>query len=113
MAMKVLISGATGFIGSALASSCARDGLTRSVLARHAPRAAQLVPLATLHPWDATKGPPPAAAFQDVDVVVNLIGESIAGGRWTESRKKALRDSRVVGTHALVEALHRLERRPR
>lgn len=113
MPTKVLITGATGLIGSALASSCARDDIAVAVLARNAPRAAQLVPRATLHPWDATNGPPPEAAFQDVDVVVNLMGESIAGGRWTESRKKALRDSRLVGTRALVDAIRNLERRPR
>jgi uncharacterized protein (TIGR01777 family) len=46
-------------------------------------------------------------------VVVNLIGEPIGAGRWTEARRKRLRDSRVVGTRALVDALRGLPRRPR
>lgn len=110
---KILISGATGLIGSALAASCARDGLAVAALARNASRAAARVPRATLHPWDVTKGPPPETAFEDVDVVVNLIGESVSGRRWSEARKKRLRDSRIVGTRALVDSMRGLARRPR
>jgi uncharacterized protein len=109
---RVLITGATGLVGSALAASCARDGIAVAVLARNAPRATALAPRATLHPWDATKGPPPDAAFAGVDVVVNLMGESIGDGRWSDARKKALRDSRIVGTRALVDAIRGLGQRP-
>jgi NAD dependent epimerase/dehydratase family enzyme len=111
--MKVLISGATGLIGSALAQSCGRDGWQVSVLARNASRAAAAAPHAILHPWDATKGPPPESAFEGADVVVNLMGESIAGGRWSDARKKLLRDSRIVGTRAQVDTMRGLARRPR
>ena len=55
----------------------------------------------------------PRPAFEGVDVVVNLIGEPIAERRWNEARKKQLRDSRVVGTRALVDALRDLPQRPR
>jgi uncharacterized protein (TIGR01777 family) len=113
MAGGVAIAGATGFIGSALAAQCARDGIKVMALVRDTARAAERLPSATLHAWDATKGSPPAAAFEGVDVVVNLIGESVAGGRWTEVRRKRLRDSRVVGTRALVDALRGLSRPPR
>lgn len=113
--MRVLITGATGLIGSALAGSLARDGVPVAVLARDASRAAQLVPRATLHPWDATKGPAPEAAFEGVDVVVNLMGEPIAGRRWSEAHKKRVRDSRIVGTRSLVDAIRGLapEKRPK
>lgn len=109
----VAIAGATGLVGTALAASCARDGIRVSALVRDVARAAELLPTATLHPWDATRGSPPEAAFDGVDVVVNLAGESISGGRWTEARKKLLRDSRVVGTRALVDALRARKDRPR
>ena len=66
------------------------------------------MPSAKLHAWDATRGSPPAAAFDGVDVVVNLMGESVADKRWSDARKKQLRDSRVVGTRALVDALRDL-----
>jgi uncharacterized protein (TIGR01777 family) len=109
----VAITGATGLIGTALAQSCARDGMRVSALVRDTARAAERLPTATLHAWDATGGPPPDAAFEGVDVVVNLIGESISSGRWNEARKKRLRDSRVVATRALVDVLRGLSTRPR
>jgi uncharacterized protein (TIGR01777 family) len=110
---KVLIAGATGLIGSALVAALAEAGVAVAVLARNAGRAAELAPRAELHPWDATKGPAPEAAFRDVDVVVNLMGESISGRRWTDSQRKRIRDSRVVGTRALVDGIQGLARRPR
>jgi uncharacterized protein (TIGR01777 family) len=113
MASGVAITGATGLIGSALAASCARDGLRVSGLVRDTARGAERLPKATLHAWDGTAGPPPESAFEGVDVVVNLIGESISSGRWNEARKKRLRDSRVVATRALVDALRGLQSRPR
>ena len=109
----VAIAGATGLVGTALAASCARDEIRVAALVRDVARAAERLPTATLHAWDATRGSPPEAAFEGVDVVVNLAGESIADGRWTDARKKLLRDSRVVGTRALVDALRGLEARPR
>jgi uncharacterized protein (TIGR01777 family) len=109
----VAIAGATGLIGTSLAASCARDGIRVSALVRDTARAADLLPSATLHAWDATRGSPPADAFNDVDVVVNLVGEALADKRWGDTRKKQLRDSRVVGTRALVDAMRDLPRRPR
>ena len=109
----VAITGASGLIGSALAQACARDGMRVSALVRDTARAAERLPSATLHAWDATGGPPPEAAFEGVDVVVNLIGESVSSGRWNEARMKRLRDSRVVATRALVDVLRGLKDRPR
>jgi uncharacterized protein len=108
----VAITGATGFLGTALAASCVRDGIRVSALVRDTVRGAELLPSAKLHAWDSTRGSPPAEAFEGVDVVVNLMGEPI-DRRWTKERKKQLRDSRVVGTRALVDALRDLPRRPR
>lgn len=110
--MKVLITGATGLIGTALTKSLLGDGHQVGVLVRDVSRAAGRLPGATLHPWDATGGQPPEAAFEGVEAVVNLIGESIGGGRWTEARRKRLRDSRIIATRALVDALRGLGRRP-
>jgi uncharacterized protein (TIGR01777 family) len=109
----VAITGASGLIGTALAQACARDGLRVSALVRDTARAAERLPSATLYPWDAQQGPPPEAAFEGVDVVVNLVGESISSGRWNEARMKRLRDSRVVATRALVDVLRGLPARPR
>jgi uncharacterized protein (TIGR01777 family) len=113
MAGGVAIAGATGLMGTALAASCARDGIPVSALVRDTARGAERLPAAKLHAWDATRGSPPAAAFEGVDVVVNFIGEPVADKRWNDARKKQLRDSRVVGTRALVDALRDLPKRPR
>jgi len=109
----IAIAGATGQLGTAMAASCARDGIPVSALVRNTARGADLLPSAKLHAWDATRGSPPADAFDGVDVVINLLGENLAEKRWSDARKKQLRDSRVVGTRALVDALRDLPRRPR
>ena len=109
----IAIAGATGLIGTTLAASCARDGIPVSALVRDTARAADRLPSATLHAWDATRGPPPPGAFDGVDVVVNLVGEALADKRWSDERKKLLRDSRGGATRALVDALRDLPRRPR
>jgi hypothetical protein len=113
MPEKVLIAGATGLIGTALAASLARDGVPVVALVRDPKRAAARLPGATLHPWDAAQGPPPASVFDGVDAVVNLVGEPIAARRWSEPHKKRVRESRVHATKALVDALRAREARPR
>ncbi len=113
VAGTVVITGATGLIGSALAAACARDGIRVAALVRNTARAADRLPHATLHAWDATGGPPPDVAVAGAEVVVNLVGESLSAGRGSDARKKQLRDSRVVGTRALVDALRGVSPRPR
>jgi uncharacterized protein (TIGR01777 family) len=113
MPEKILIAGATGLVGTALAASCARDGITVAALVRDVARAAPRLPGATLHAWDAVKGPPPADAFEGVDAVVNLVGESVARRRWSAAHKQRVRDSRVTSTRLLVDALRAREKRPR
>jgi len=113
MPQGIVIAGATGLMGTALAASCARDGMGISALVRDTVRGAELLPAAKLHAWDATRGSPPVEAFEGADVVVHLIGEGVADKRWNDARKKVLRDSRVVATRALVDALRDLPRRPR
>jgi hypothetical protein len=50
--------------------------------------------------------------LEGLDAVVHLAGENIAGMRWTDEKKKAIRDSRVYGTRTLIEAFARLEKKP-
>jgi uncharacterized protein (TIGR01777 family) len=113
MAEKVLITGANGLIGTALAASLARDGHQVVGLVRDVGRSAARLPGAKLYAWDGTKGPVPAEALEGVDVIVNLAGESIGGKRWSEERKRVLRDSRVATTRALVDAVRARSQRPR
>ncbi len=109
--MKVLVTGATGLIGSALCDALlSRDdevvGLTRN------PGKARLSqPGVTWHAWEPTLERPPAAAFEGVDGVVNLVGEKI-DQRWTDEAKKKIMESRRTGTHNLVGTIAGLEQRP-
>jgi uncharacterized protein (TIGR01777 family) len=109
---KVVIAGATGLIGTALAASCARDGLAVTALVRDPGRASPRLPGATLVKWDGEKGPPPAEAIAGASAVVNLVGEPIAAKRWSEAQKRRVRESRVLATRALVDGLRAGEGRP-
>ena len=112
--MKVLVAGATGLIGTELVRSLVADGVGVHALVRDTVRGATQLPAgATLFAWDAVAGPPPATAFDGVDGVVNLVGESIGDRRWTEARRKQLRDSRIVSTRALVGEMRDRAVKPR
>ena len=110
--MRFLVAGATGFIGRHLTAALQAEAHEVVVLARDPERAAKALPGTRVVAWNGKVGLPPEAAFAGVDVVVNLIGESLAV-RWTEKRKRALRDSRILPTRALVERMEGLRRRPR
>ena len=107
--MRIVLAGATGFLGRPLAASLAADGHDVTSLTRGAPRqdgSSQLTwtPDGTAGAW--------ASALDGADAVVNLAGESIAGRRWSASRKQAMRDSRLLSTGSLVAAIERAGSRP-
>ena len=108
--MRTLVTGATGFIGRHLLPHLKRP----VVLSRFGSR--QRAALSALdvitYDWSFAKGPPPAQAFDGVEVVVHLAGESVAG-RWTRAKKQRILDSRVTGTSQLVTTLSQLARPPR
>lgn len=109
--MRFLVAGATGFLGRHLSAALRAAGHQLTALARDPARASGLLPGARIVEWNAMIGLPPEEAFAGVDVVVNLIGESVAK-RWTEARKRQFRDSRVVPTRALVERISGLTTPP-
>lgn len=116
--MHILLTGATGLVGTALVKRLAHMGHTVSILSRNAKRAQESlgVPL-TAHDWNPESNAAPARAFLEglrVDAVVHLAGESVAAGRWTVARKRAILESRQLGTRNLVQTLLGLppERRP-
>ena len=100
MAMKVVIAGGTGFLGSALADAWRRDGHEVVVLTRR-PRGAQQVAWSPGHGSDGEW----VTAVQSAAAVINLAGESIAGRRWTTARKASIRESRLRATRALAAAI--------
>ena len=110
--MKVLVSGASGFIGSALCDSLLVRGDTVVGLTRDPARARGTNPSVKWHAWEPTLERPPAAAFDGVDGVVNLLGEKI-NQRWTDEAKAKIMDSRKVATHNLASAIESLATKPK
>lgn len=109
--MRIAITGATGFIGKALLKALQERGDSVVAFSRNSARAkAQLGPSVECVEWDAvaeTVGPW-RDALKGCDALVHLAGESINGGRWTESFKHTLRSSRIQSTKLLVQALGQL-----
>src|SRR5947208_3594569 len=100
--MRILVSGSTGFIGSALVPHLTTAGhevvpLVRSGSAPH-----------SVH-WDPETGHIDTNKLQKLDAVIHLAGENIAGGRWTAARKARILDSRVKGTRLLSESIAKME----
>ncbi len=110
--MKILITGSTGLVGTALVRQLAHDGHTVLRLVRPGSTSAPNVPGAFDVAWNPETGALDGAAV-GADAVVNLAGASIADGRWTPQRKQLLRASRVQTTDNLVHALARMAARPR
>ena len=109
--MRVLMTGATGLIGSAIASQFPAESLV--VLTRSRKRARAQLGDVLAFEWDALRGAAPAESFEDVDAVIHLVGESIGGERWDEERKKRLYDSRIVSTQNLIAGLEASRSKPR
>jgi uncharacterized protein (TIGR01777 family) len=105
--MRVLIAGASGLVGSALAEALRGAGHTVARLVR---------PGKPLHPgdvrWDPAAGELDRPAAEGADALVNLAGASIAAARWNPERKKLLRASRVDATRNLVTGILQLHTRP-
>jgi uncharacterized protein (TIGR01777 family) len=110
--VRVLVSGASGFLGSAVSDALLARGDEVVGLTRDPERARSSNPTVGWHAWNATAERPPAAALQEVDAVVNLIGERI-DQRWTDDAKQRIRDSRERATKNLVDALSAADPMPR
>jgi uncharacterized protein (TIGR01777 family) len=105
--MKILVSGSHGLVGSALTNSLVKDGhevvrLVRTKLDFGAPEI----------DWHPDQGRIDAQRLEGLDVVIHLAGESIASGRWTDEKKRLIRDSRVKGTALLSNTLAQLTHPP-
>lgn len=111
--MKIVLSGATGFIGRALVRRLLEDGHQVVVLSRRVDAFKEMSSAALkVEAWDGQTKGAWASIIEGVDAVVNLAGESIAGARWTAARKKALRDSRLNSTRAVVAAIGMAAQKP-
>jgi uncharacterized protein len=105
--MKILMTGTSGLIGSHLLSCFKERGHEVVRVVRHESQLSDDTIL-----WDPKHRELRLEEFEGFDVVVNLAGENISSGRWTDEKKQKIRDSRVIGTHMLAELLVRLQNPP-
>ena len=110
--MKVLVTGASGFIGSALCDSLLERGDSVVGLTRDPEQARAARPGIVWQAWEPTLERPPAAAFEGVDGIVHLLGEKI-NQRWSDEAKRRIMESRRTGTHNLIGTIAGLEKKPR
>src|SRR4051794_20333732 len=103
--MKIVVTGATGFVGRPLVGKLIAAGHQVTAWTRDAQRARQTLPaLCEVETWDP-HGKADPERLRGIDVVVHLAGESVAGGRWTAARKQEIRESRVASSRALADAI--------
>lgn len=105
--MRILITGASGLVGSELQKSLAAKGHELLLASRSEPKGANDIQ------WTVEEGFAEPERLEGIDAVVHLAGESVSGLRWTEEKKKAIRDSRVLGTRSVVEAISKLKDKPK
>jgi uncharacterized protein len=110
--MRVLVTGASGFIGSAVCDALLARGDETAGLTRDPQRARERNPTVTWHGWNPAAERPPASALEGVDGVINLVGEPL-DQRWTEGAKQRIRESRERSTKNLVDAISAAEPRPK
>ena len=110
--MRVIISGSSGLVGTALINSLRADGHAIARLVRSG-SPSQSGPAAENIRWEPPTGSIDLAGMEAADALVHLAGAPIAEGRWTPARKQILRRSRVDATRHLVAGLAQLKQKPR
>lgn len=109
--MRVLVTGASGLIGTKLAGKLLARGDEVVGLTRDPVKSGAKQENVTWHAWEPTLERPPTAAFEGVDAVVNLVGEPISQ-KWTIEAKTRIMESRRTATHNLVGTIAALENKP-
>jgi uncharacterized protein (TIGR01777 family) len=105
MPLRIAITGASGLIGTQLGAFLRAGGHTVLPLVRRDAKPGEIA-------WDPARRTIDTRALEGVDVVVHLAGENVAGGRWTEKRKRDVMSSRVDGTHTIATAVAQLDKKP-
>jgi len=106
--MKVAVAGASGLIGKPLVASLESRGFEVARLVRTSPK-----DTSREIEWHPDQGAIDAAGLEGTDAIMNLAGDGIADGRWTEEKKRRIHDSRVNGTRLLSKTIAGLSRKPK
>jgi len=111
--MRVVITGATGFIGRALCRELHKD-YQIVALSRNAERARKSIgDLAKIVRWDAKTPAGWAGEADGALAIINLAGENVASGRWSKMRKSRILQSRIDASKAVIETIKQLKNKPR
>ncbi len=107
--MKILISGASGLVGTHLIPTLLAKGHEIYKLVRKTPKSSDEIQ------WEAEKGfsETEQAKLENFDAVMHLAGDNVASENWSDEKKRKIKDSRVVGTRVLVDALKRAQNPPK
>ncbi|WP_227938014.1 TIGR01777 family oxidoreductase [Alkalihalobacillus deserti] len=109
--MRIAIAGGTGFIGTKLTNHLVSLGHSVYILTRDATNK-PAKPNVIYVEW-LKDGTNPAASLDEIDVIVNLAGESIGASRWTSARKKSILQSRIQSTRSIVNLIEKLTSKPK
>ncbi len=106
--MRIAVSGSTGLVGAALVANLHADGHEVVRLVRPATKTVQPGDIR----WDPQTGDIDQSSLEGTDAVVHLAGETISALRWTDDKRRRIRESRVRGTQILAQAIASLSRKP-
>jgi uncharacterized protein len=112
--MRVIITGGTGMIGRLLGASLVDDGHEAIALSRDPQRHQRQVPEGVqLVTWDAQSAQGWGELADGADAIVNLVGENLSARLWSPAQKRRIRESRLNGGKAIVEAIRQAKRKPK
>ena len=111
--MRILITGGSGLIGRALSANLARDGNEIIILSRQPERIVGLPMGVSARWWDSHTTEGWSSLVDGTDAIINLAGENISSGRWSDERKHAILKSRSSAGQAVVQAVRAAARKPR
>jgi uncharacterized protein len=104
--VNITLTGASGFLGQRLITRLLKDGHSVHALGRRRPSAQ-----VRFSEWNMNKEAVPSQALDGADAIIHLAGEPVAQ-RWNDEIKKRIRDTRILGTRAIVNAVSELKQRP-